>query len=51
MEEQESLLEKGVLNKIEARLNNLETSVLPEPISPTKLILIIPISLRPLRQF
>ncbi len=27
MEEKESLLEKGVLNKIEARLNNLETSV------------------------
>ena len=27
MEEKESLLEKGVLNKIEARLNNLEPSV------------------------
>ena len=27
MEEKESLLEKGVLNKIESRLNNLENSV------------------------
>lgn len=27
MEEEQSLLEKGVLNKIESRLNNLETSV------------------------
>jgi len=26
-EEEQSLLEKGVLNKIESRLNNLETSV------------------------
>ena len=37
--------------KKQGALNNFETNVLPEPISPTKLILIIPISLKLPRQF